>query len=72
MSQFGMQMPGGRQARAASMNVYTALLFLAAVALTAACVFMWVQGTKVAKPGGAMAPLLGIQEPGRIELPDAR
>jgi len=69
MSQFGMQMPGGRQARAASMNVYTGLLFLATVALAAACVFMWVQGTKVAKPGSPLAPIMGIQEPGRIEFP---
>lgn len=41
MSQFGMNMPGGQMRRGASMNVYTGLLFLAVVALAAACVFMY-------------------------------
>jgi hypothetical protein len=63
MSQFGMQMPGGRGARTASPNAYTAILFFAVVSLALATAMMWQAGTKVAKPGGAMAPLMGIQDP---------
>lgn len=51
MSQYGMQMPGGRMKRTASMNVYTGLLFVTAVALAAACVFMWKAGQKVGPEG---------------------
>jgi hypothetical protein len=64
MSQFGMQMPGGRMKRTASMNVYTGLLFLAVVALAAACGFMWTAATKVGKD----ASPFGLQEAGRISL----
>ncbi len=63
MSQFGMQMPGGRGARVASPNAYTAILFFAVVALAVATALMWQAGTKVATPGGAMSPLMGIQDP---------
>lgn len=64
MSQFGMQMPGGRLKRTASMNVYTGLLFLAVVALATACGFMWTAATKVGKDGSPF----GLQEAGRITL----
>ena len=74
MSQFGMQMPGGRAARAASVNAYTAMLAFAVVALAAATGVMWQAGTRVAKPGGALAPLMGIQDlptpTTPIKLPD--
>jgi hypothetical protein len=36
MSQFGMQMPGGRGRRAASMNIYTGLLLAAVLSLAVA------------------------------------
>jgi hypothetical protein len=55
MSQFGMQMPGGRGRRAASPDVYTALAFVAVVFLIGACVIMWQAGMKVA-PQGAGTP----------------
>ncbi|MBX3402293.1 MAG: hypothetical protein KF699_02660 [Phycisphaeraceae bacterium] len=51
MSQFGMQMPGGASSRSASMNIYTGLLFVAVVALIAACAWMFVQGAKIAPDG---------------------
>jgi hypothetical protein len=71
MSQFGMQMPGGRVRRTATVNVYTALLLISAIALATACAFMWQAGTSVADPQqGVMAPLLGVQEQGRISLPN--
>lgn len=51
MSQYGMQMPGGSASRSASMNIYTGLLFAAVVALIAACVWMYLQGAKIAPDG---------------------
>lgn len=67
MSQFGMQMPGGRARRTASMNVYTGLLFLAVVGLAVACGFMYVAASKVGVDGNPF----GLQEAGRIQLPSA-
>ncbi|MBX3376815.1 MAG: hypothetical protein KF678_07415 [Phycisphaeraceae bacterium] len=52
MSQFGMQMPGGRGRRSASINVYTGLLFCAVVALAVGCGFMWVAASKVSPAAG--------------------
>jgi hypothetical protein len=52
MSQFGMQMPGGRARRAASMNIYTGLLFAAVVSLAVACGFMWMAASKVGPKKG--------------------
>lgn len=54
MSQFGMQMPGGRLKRTASMNIYTGLMFLAVIALLAACGFMWVAGTSIGPDGNPL------------------
>jgi len=64
MSQFGMQMPGGRLRRGASPDIYTALMGLAVVALLAACVFVFLQGSKVGPDGSAV----GLQDPSRISL----
>ena len=50
MSQFGMQMPGGRQQRNAGPDVYTALMFLGVVAMGVAVGMLWVAGSKVALP----------------------
>lgn len=51
MTQFGMNMPGGQLQRSATMNVYTGLLFLAVLALIAACVFVALQSRKIAPNG---------------------
>lgn len=65
MSQFGMQMPGGRARRSASLNVYTGLLFCAVAALAAASGFMWVAATKVSpNPGNPF----DIQQVGQIKV----
>jgi hypothetical protein len=65
MSQFGMQMPGGRARRAASVNVYTGLLFCAVIALAAACGFMWIAATKVSPtPGNPFE----MQQAGQIKI----
>ncbi len=66
MSQFGMQMPGGRAKRSDSANVYSALAFIAFVALAVACAYMWQAGAMIAKDGN---PLTGLQQKGRIVLP---
>ena len=64
MSQFGMQMPGGRLKRTAAMNVYTGLLFLAVVSLATACGFMWVAAKKV----GTEENPFGIQKANAVKL----
>ena len=65
MSQFGMQMPGGRMRRGPTPDVYTALTLVAVLALLAACIFVYVQGSKVSPKGDAIS----IQEAGRVTLP---
>ena len=69
MSQFGMQMPGGRAAKTSTANAYTAILAFAVVALGVATALMWQAGTSVAKPGAPLAPF-GIQDSGSISLPN--
>jgi len=64
MSQFGMQMPGGRLRRGASPDIYTGLMGLAVMALIAACVMVYIQGSKVGPDGSAV----GLQDPERIAL----
>lgn len=69
MSQFGMQLPGARARQGATVNIYTGLLFIACLALLAACIFTWIQGGKIGVADqGAMAPL-SIQDPERLRLP---
>lgn len=51
MNQMGMQMPGGKSRRGAGVDVYTALMFVAAMCLLAACGFVFVQGGKVGPAG---------------------
>jgi hypothetical protein len=62
MSQFGMQMPGGQLQRGPSLNIYTGLLALAAVALIAASAYVFMQGTKIGKDGSPF----GLQEENKI------
>lgn len=64
MSQFGMQMPGGRQNRGASPDVYTALMFLGVVAMGVAVAILWVAGSKVSPDGMPF----NIQDANQIQL----
>ncbi len=64
MSQFGMQMPGGRARRTASMNVYTGLLFVTIIALGVACGFMWIAASKVGVNGNPFE----LQKAGQVQL----
>jgi hypothetical protein len=59
MSQMGMNLPGATRRRAASMDIYTGLLFVAVVALIAACAVVFVKGSEIGKGGSAF----GLQEP---------
>lgn len=61
MSQFGMQMPGGRAKSTPTLNVYTGLLFLAVAALATATAIVWIQGGKIGPDGDA----LGMHEEGQ-------
>ncbi|HYE61526.1 MAG TPA: hypothetical protein VD997_05990 [Phycisphaerales bacterium] len=68
MSQFGMQLPGGRVKRGASPDVYTALAALATAFLIAACVVMFMAGKKVGKDGQPWS----LQDPTSIKLADVK
>lgn len=68
MSQFGMQMPGGRMKRTASMNVYTGLLFLAVIAMAVASGFMWRAASMVGVNGNPF----DMQRSGAIVLQASR
>jgi hypothetical protein len=68
MSQYGMQMPGGRMKRTATMNVYTGLLFLAVVALAVASGFMWQAASSVGKNGSPFE----LQQKGQVQLAQRR
>ncbi|MBA4120841.1 MAG: hypothetical protein C0513_09155 [Isosphaera sp.] len=62
MGQIGLNLPGGQIRRGAQMNLYTGLLLVAVVALAAACVMVYVQGSKLGKDGSA----IGIQQRGQL------
>jgi hypothetical protein len=68
MSQFGMQLPGGRVKRGTSPDVYTALAAMAVVFLLAASIVMYFAGKKVGKDGNP----IGLQDPAKIVLPAAK
>jgi hypothetical protein len=71
MNQYGMNMPGGQMQRSASLNVYTGLLFLAVLALVAACAFVFVQGGKIAPGRNALKvhPYDDAQHKFTVDLP---
>ncbi len=69
MSQFGMQMPGGRARQGSGVDVYTGLLLLAFAVLLLATVVMWMQGSKIAPDGKPYA----VHETGKkLEIKDAK
>lgn len=67
MSQFGMQVPGGRIKRGASADVYTGLAAVAVLFLIAAVVVMFGAAKKVGKGENP----IGLQESAHIQLPAA-
>ena len=67
MSQFGMQMPGGRKAQGAGPDVYTGLMFFAVLALLAGCAVLYFAAAKVA-PEGQPWKVHEATQNGRVEI----
>lgn len=65
MSQLGMQLPGSQPTRQATVNVYTALLLVAVLALGAAVGVAWINGAQVAPDG---QPWKTHPESGQLQL----
>ncbi len=55
MSQMGMNLPGASRRRNATMDIYTGLLFVAVVALIAACAVVFINGSILGKGGSAFS-----------------
>ena len=55
MSQFGMQMPGGRAKRGNSLDIFTAMAAMACVCLVVACAVAFVAAGKVSPDGTPFA-----------------
>lgn len=51
MSQFGMQMPGGRVRRSSAPDVFAGLAALAVIAMAVACFVMFQAASKVSPDG---------------------
>ena len=68
MADYGMQMPGGQARHGKPLTVYTALLFLTAVALSTAAVFLFLQAKKVSPDGSPFT----MQEPDNIRIQTQR
>ena len=68
MSEFGMQMPGGRAGRGTSVDVYTGLMLVAVLSLLGAVLFMVLHALPAVGPDGAMFEL---QEQGRVRVADS-
>ena len=66
MSQFGMQMPGGQQARRAQPDVYTGLMLVSFFALAVATAVVFLAGQSVGPDGNAFA--LQGDNPNQIKL----
>ncbi|MFT5424793.1 MAG: hypothetical protein ACI89L_002595 [Phycisphaerales bacterium] len=66
MSQFGMQMPGGRGRSGPTPDVFTALMFLASIAMLVACGVLYWANTKVAPTGNPFS----VQQAGEIKFKD--
>ncbi len=64
MSQFGMQMPGGRGPRSAGPDVYTALMFVGAISMVAAIAMLWIAASKVSPDGSPFK----VQDPDRVQI----
>jgi len=65
MSQFGMQMPGGRAKSGPTPDVFTALMFVASLAMLVGCVVLYLANAQVAPSSNP----LSVQDPARIQLP---
>jgi hypothetical protein len=64
MSQFGMQMPGGRARRGASPDMYAALAALAVLFMGVACFVMYQAASKISPDGTPFS----FQDPKKISF----
>lgn len=64
MSQFGMQMPGGRAKRGSSLDVFTAMAVVACVCMGVACAVVFVAAGKVSPDGSPFSQ----QDPKKIQF----
>ncbi len=69
MSQYGMQMPGGRANRGPSLGVIDALLLLAVVAMGFGCYFVY-QAAAAVSPDGNVMQLQDSDPNTPVVLPD--
>ncbi len=67
MTQFGMQLPGGKQKKSGSPDVYTGLALVTLVFVIVAIGVMFVSGSKVGIDGNPFS----IQKLGEIKLAPA-
>jgi len=66
MSQFGMQMPGGRAKSGPTPDVFTALMFVASIAMLVGCGVLFWANMKLAPDGNPIK----VQDPQNIRLPE--
>ena len=66
MSQFGMQMPGGRGRSGPTPDVFTALMFVASIAMLVACGVLYYANSQLAPNSNPF----DVQDPDRIVLRD--
>ncbi|MFG0305517.1 MAG: hypothetical protein ACF8Q5_04815 [Phycisphaerales bacterium JB040] len=64
MSQFGMQMPGGRGRSGPTPDVFTALMFVASLAMLVGCAVLYWANSQVAPSTNP----LSVQDPARIQI----
>lgn len=64
MSQFGMQMPGGRARRGSSPDLFAGLAAIAVVFMAVACFAMFKAATRVSPDGSPFS----LQKPGEIKF----
>jgi len=64
MSQFGMQMPGGRARRGSSPDVFAGLAALAVIFMSVACFVMYKASIKVSPDGSPFS----LQQPKAIKF----
>ena len=67
MSQFGMQMPGGRAKSGPTPDVFTALMFVAMLAMMVGCGVLYWANSQIAPTANP----LSVQKPNSIQLPAA-
>lgn len=69
MSQLGMNLPGSQRKARPAMNIYTGLLLLSVLCLTAAVALVWIAGMRLAPESGPIGAFK-VQDARSITLPN--